>query len=421
MKYSVVSASLLLLMTCAQAQRPIDPVAGYLDQAERGALNVLNEAGAQGKGVAMTAAQGVLSAIALFRQEYSDSLKETVSALGGERYRLFQDIRTTTDALNDTATNATEAIERTSGALAMTVSNLPFTKDIPRVTRVYPLFSVATDPKREFAVKGLSLTNAPPTLRHGKAVTSPVTAFDTELRFAVPPHDPVTDRPVVVPSTVQVFERKTKWVFFDDFVPKTYPVQLVVYPKVIGPATLTPRLRTTRVETVAKVTPRRCESPRGEGIERVAVSVTPTPGYLIDVSSVEWRQEFASNGVWLLESTTPTGITARLVCTGTGKNWVDAGSIGSISGRLHYTESRSVPDLVPGPAVTFDLSWGESRVDSWPENTETVILQLNPFRTGRMESIEGSARGRFAVVEYNPQAKTTRVTARPIELVMREP
>ena len=95
--------------------------------------------------------------------------------------------------------------------------------------------------------------------------------------------------------------------------------------------------------------------------------------------------------------------------------------MGSISGKLHYTESRSVPDLVTGPAVPFDFKWEESRVDSWPENTETVIFQLNPLRTGRMESIEGSAGGRFAVIEYNPQAKTTRVIARPIEQVMREP
>lgn len=204
---------LAFVLLARPAHAVIDPVSGYLDQAERGVRASIQEAGSQGKGVVMETGQATLAAIALFRQQYSDALGESVTKLGGERYRLFQDIQASASTLSAGANRVTADIQRSAETLAATVQSLPFTKDVPRITKIVPLYSVQSTSPTEFSVQGIGLDNKKPVLSFAKKQSGPGTQSFNELRFLVPEHAAAVEAPVFVQTNLQLYERQTKWLF----------------------------------------------------------------------------------------------------------------------------------------------------------------------------------------------------------------
>ena len=408
----------LLALTGLSAKAIDEPVEATLTSIETKANNVVREAGSQGRGVAMEAAQGLLQSIRLFRSLYGSALTETVDKLGGERAALFRDIQNMANTLDTSAISALDRVQRAADSLAETVAQAVGSRAFPRIRTVTPLFSVAGDPTAAFSIKGLFLAHGKPSLEMQGKRRSPGTALDTELRFDNPTTAATITEPVLVPATLTVYEHIARRFWFDATEAKTYPLQLAVYPRAIGPAELTPLLRTQQTVSNTYTGPLvRCESPRGEGTASVPHSFSPTDGYTIDPASIEFVREYANNGT---HSFGGTG-TLTLTCHGFGKNLVDKGEVGVISGRVRFRETKTTDVVVLGTAIPFIFSWGDSRVEQLPANAVGVKFALTPtFTRQRLESV-GSSRIRFAAVEFDPVAKTVRVTAAPIDVALREP
>ena len=400
------------------AQATDGPLESVLTSMESKANNIVREAGSQGRGVVMEAAQGLLQAIKLFRALYGDAVTDTVDKLSGERAALFRDIQNMAATLDASATTALDRVQRAADTLAETVAQVIGSRAFPRIRSVTPLFSVAGDTTTEFSIRGLFLAQGKPSLDMQGRARPPSTAADTELRFNNPATAATITQPVIVPATLTVYEHIARRFWFDGLEPKTYPLQLAVYPRVIGPAEITPMLRVPETTQNTITGPLvRCESPRGEGTATVPHSFSATADYTIDPGSIEFVREYANNGT---HSFGGTG-TLTLTCYGFGKNLVDRGEVGVISGRVRFRETRTTVVIAPGAPVRFTFSWGDSRVVQLPPNAVGIKFALTPTFTGqRLESV-GTSRTRFAAVEFDPAAKTARMTAEPIDAALRRP
>ena len=421
----------MAMFFCASTQfawGQVDPVENYLQSAEQKATNVVNGAGAQGRGVAMEAGQSALNAIASFRAAYADSLKLSSTALSGQQADLFRKIHSTIDSLDSLQKMSANNLQDVANTLSAAIAQIPLSKDFPRVTKIGPLYQVeGSGPDQEVVVRGIGLSNGRPVLEvHGKSIY-PNTGTDTELRFPVPAHSAVGNRPLVIAGTLRLFERKTSYFVLNDYLPRTYPVRLAIYPQQIGTFTLTPRLRVASLETKPQSTPGyRCQSPQGSGSNTVPVSVVPTSGWTIDPSSIQYHSSYSNHGSYTTNTTSPAGFTATLSCSGWGRATgpfgvvIDAGQIGVEQGTFTYTEVRSGTSLKNGtPRKPQSLQWGGSiTISELPAETETVIVDLMPF-TGQSLSVEGDGNIPFLRLTFNASSKVATVTAKGIEESLR--
>jgi hypothetical protein len=420
----------LLAAVCGDVARGqvVDPVDNYLSSAEQKANNVVYNAGAQGKGVAMEAGQAALNAIGSFRAAYADSLKLSQNALTGQQEVMFQKIKSSMALLNESLSTSTKDLQTVADTLAAAISNLPLNSNIPRIVRLGPLYIVDNqDSSQELVIHGVGLANGDPHLINGSDRLEPNTKTDTEIRFRFPPHGAVTNKPLLLAVHLELFERREKYLgLSSDDVPRNYPIRLAIYPPTIGQVTVTPRRRVSKAESNPVSTPEyRCESPHGEGSSSVPVSVAPTPGWTFDVSTIKWNESYRNNGSFTMNGTAATGFTATLTCSGFGikkiaGQTIDAGSQGVVKGTFSYTEVRQGSELQNGPPQSLTLAWDDSRtVSDLPSDTETVLFELKPF-TGQTLDLDGAGANRFARFDFNASAKVATITATSIEQALRQ-
>ena len=377
----------------------------------------------------MEAGQAALNAIGSFRAAYADSLKLTEGALKDPQAILFRNIKSSMDVIINQGINGqTDKLQATAETLASAIGNIPFSSDVPRVTRVGPLYSVEeAGLAKEVVIRGIGLSNGSPILEVGGKNISPNTKTDTEIRFPLPPHGAVTNKPLLFSATLHLFERKG-WIWHD-YILRTYPIRLAIYPREIGQFTTTPRRRVPKVDTNNVPTPPyRCESPHGEGSFSVPVSVVPTPGWTIVVSSIKYNSSFSNHGSFTMGTTAATGFTGTLSCYGFGivkepitGTVLDHGSVGVEQGTFSYTETRESTTLENGTTkLPRALLWGDSlTISDLPADTETILFELKPF-TGETLDLEGAGSNRFMRLEYNAASKVATVTALGIEQALRQ-
>jgi hypothetical protein len=422
--------ALLLCFSSVHAQAQVgDPVETYLSSAEQKANNVVYNAGAQGRGVAMEAGQAVLNGISAFRAAYADSLTKTESALTGQQEEFFRKIRVSNDKLDETLKTSTADLQTITDTMAGAISNLPFSSDIPRVTKISPLYAVdASGPAQELVIRGLGLSNGSPAVDVANRLVKPNTTSDAEIRFPMPQHGPVSDKPLLFSAKLHLFQRDSKYLgLWHDYIPKDYAIRLAIYPQEIGSFTVVPRRRVATHETSPKQTQQyRCVSPHGEGSSSVPAQVVPDSGWSIDVSTISYAKEYENNGAFTMNTTSPAGFTGTLTCSGFGKRvvlgqTVDAGSEGVEQGHFTYTEVRDGTSLQNGDPIKKMLRWGDSlTVADLPADTETILFELKPF-SGETLQFEGAGSNRFVKVDFNSASKVATVTAFSIEHALREP
>jgi hypothetical protein len=183
----------------------------------------------------------------------------------------------------------------------------------------------------------------------------------------------------------------------DDYVLRTYPIRLAIYPHEIGQGAVTARRRLMKKETNPVTTPQyRCVSPHGEGSATVPVHVVPQEGWSIVVSTIKYNKDYENNASFTMNTTSPAGFTGTMTCNGfgivkgPGGIVLDHGSEGVEQGTFSYTETREVPALENAASKTLPIRWGDSvTVPDLPADTETVIFDLHPF-TGQNLSLEGA-------------------------------
>ncbi len=202
---------MVLLLGSTRISGQVDPVETYLSSAEQKATSVVNNAGARGQGIAMEAGQAALNAISAFRAAYGDSLMATEGTLDRQQAQLFGNIKAMMEQLDRYARDSTINLGDATRPLAESIKNLPFSKDIPRVTKVAPLYTVEGSDS-EIVFSGIGLSNGDPVLVTATGNLQPTTETDSEIRFRLPPQSAqANQRPALVSATLQVFERKTTW------------------------------------------------------------------------------------------------------------------------------------------------------------------------------------------------------------------
>lgn len=420
---------LFCLLSVHVHAQTVDPIETYLNSAEQKANNVVYNAGAQGRGVAMEAGQALLNGISAFRAAYADSLTKTESALTGQQEEFFRKIRLSNDRLDETLKTSTADLQTITDTMAGAISNLPFSSDIPRVTKIYPLYAVdASGPSQELVIKGLGLSNGSPMLDVSNHPVKPNTTSDAEIRFAMPQHGPVNGKPLLFPATLHLFQRESKYLgAWHDYIPKDYPIRLAIYPQEIGTFSVVPRRRVATHETSPKTTPQyRCVSPHGEGTSTVPAQVVPDSGWSIDVSTISYVKEYENNASFSMNNTSSAGFTGTLSCTGFGKKEVlgqvvDAGSQGVEQGHFTFTEVKDSTALQNADPIKKQIRWGDSlTVADMPADTETILFELKPF-SGETLQFEGAGTNRFVKVDFNAASKVATVTAFSVEHALREP
>jgi hypothetical protein len=418
----VLAQALLLGPTFGQG----DPIETYLASAEKKAASVVNNAGAQGRGVAMEAGQAALNAIAAFRAAYGDSLNLTENMLTGQQAELFRNIHSAIDRLDAYTRDATTNLQGVANTLAAAVTALPFSNDIPRVTVIAPLYIIEGE-SRELVLRGIGLSNGDPVLETPAGNLRPSTETDSEIRFTLPTLSAKpNNRPASFATTLRLFERKSKFFFFSTYIPHTYPVTVAIYPREVGKIKITPRRKVASTESRQQTTSEyRCDSPRGEGSHSVPANVVPSPGWSIETSSIRYNRTYSNHGSFTMNTTSPAGFTATLSCSGWGRVValgivVDQGSIGVEKGYFTFTESRPIETLQNGDEQTAILHWGDALTFSnLPNDTETVLVELTPF-TGQSLSFEGAGRNRFMNIAFSQATRVATLTARGIEEVLRQ-
>jgi len=400
----------------------LDPIWNYLSSAEQGANNVVDNAGAQGRGVAMEAGQAVLNAIAAFRAAYADDLKKTEESLSVEQEELFQKIKASMALLNDPTAN----LQQMSNTLAIAVSNTVIGKDIPRVTKVGPLYMVeGLGAAQEIVVQGLGLANGAPALEIDGKLTPPNTKTDTEIRFPLPTHASPEAKPLLIKAVLHLYENKAAFLgFWHALHPHDYPVRLAIYPREIGPFTVTARRNVRHTDSVDRTSDKyRCESPHGDESNSTSANIVPTPGYTM--VNLVFHPSDSNHGTFTMNTTSPSGSTGTLSCYGWGKKvvmgaTVDAGQVGVEEGWFTWNERKDDYALQNDPPKTLSLRWGESvAVPDLPADTQTVLFELMPF-TGQTLDMEGSGSNRFARLDFNGVSKVATVTAREVEQALHQ-
>jgi hypothetical protein len=315
----------------------------------------------------MEAGQALLNAIATFRSAYADSLKGTDSALSGQQAEFFQNIRLSTAKLDQYLKDATTSLDGIADKLDAAARSLPFASDVPRVTRISPLFVAERQvSSRELVVKGVGLANKVPILWINGTPARPTTSTDSELRFQMPDKNGASNGRGFAAGVLQVYERRSGYIF-PSYVPKYYPVRVMIYPTSIGPYSVVPRSRSSTPDEATRTTaPFRCESGNGEGRSTVPVSVTATGGWKIDTSTIVWRSSYSNHGSTTLNSQSESGFTATISCDGFGKvvvlgQTVDAGSKGVESGHYEYKERTVTNSLRDGDRLGGTLNLGPGR------------------------------------------------------------
>jgi hypothetical protein len=399
-----------------------DPIENYLSSAEEKADNVVYNAGAQGRGIAMEAGQAVLNGISAFRALYKDALQQAESSLTKKQYEFFKNIKQSTELLDETLQSSSDNFQQITNTMALTLRDLPFTKDVPRVIRFSPLYSV-DGLSQELVVQGIGLSNGNPVLElQGRSPIKPNTTSDVEIRFPLPSHEAVAaDKPLLFPATLKLYQRVEHTFSNDELVPKIYPVRLAIYSREIGQISITPRRKVPSQERQSKATPMyRCESPHGDGSSTTPVQIVPDSGYQIDISTIKYNRAYENHGSFTMNSSSPAGFTATLSCYGWDKSMFNAGQQGVESGSFTFDEFRDGTALQNGEAQTMRLKWGDSlTLSTLPADTDTILFEIKPF-TGQTLAMDGSGTNRFVRVDYNPSSKVVTVSAQGIEQAMRQ-
>jgi hypothetical protein len=233
-------------------------------------------------------------------------------------------------------------------------------------------------------------------------------------------------QPILQGTTLRLFERKSRFLFFSTYVPHTYPIRYAIYPKEIGTFAVLPRRRVASVEKQTRTTPEyRYDSPHGEGSNSVAANIVATPGWTIDPSTISYNRTYSNHGSFTMNTTSAAGFTATLSCSGWGRITgpfgvvIDAGSVGVEKGGFSYVESRPMNNLQDGDLTEGTLKWGDSLTFSnLPQDTETVVVTLKPF-TGQTLSMEGAGANRFLTLSFNAASKIVTMVARSVEDALR--
>jgi hypothetical protein len=402
-----ICAVFVCILSPALRSQSLDPIDNYLTSASEKANNLVYNAGAAGRGVAMEAGQAALNAIGAFRAGYADSLKLTEGALTGQQAILFRNIKSAMDVVNQGLDAQTDKLQATAETLSNAIVNAPFSKETPRVTKVGPLYSVEESGiAKEVVIRGIALAAGSPVLEVGGKNISPNTKTDSEIRFPLPPHGPVTNKPLLFPAVLHLFE--SKGMIWHEYVP---------------------RRRVPKVESNPMTTPPyRCESPHGEGSASAPVSVVPTPGWTIVVSSIKYNRSYSNNGSFTMGTTAATGFTATLTCNGFGivkapitGTVINAGNQGVEQGTFSYTETKEGTTLENGATKPpMALRWGDSlTVSDLPADTETILFELKPF-TGQTLDLEGAGSNRFMRLDFNAASKVATITSLGIEQALRQ-
>lgn len=403
-----------------------DPIEGYLSSAEEKTNNIVNNAGAQARGMAMETGQMALIAIAAFRAAYNQSLDQTDGMLSGQQEELFRNIKITIDRLDAYTQDATINLRDVTENLATSVANIPLSKDIPRVTHVSPLY-ILDGESRILVFRGIGLSNSDPVLETPTGALTPLNEGDTELKFQLPAMSAKSNgEPGSFSATLRLFERKNKFLFFSTYIPHTYPVNVSVYPREIGEIKITPRRKITSSDTREITTPGyRCQSPQGQGSNHVPVNVVSMSPWAIDVPSIRYVRTYSNHGSFTMGTTSPSGFTATLSCNGWGRVVVggviiDRGSIGVEQGYFTYTEFKPSYSLQNGDAQTKIVRWGDSlTLTDLPSDTETVLVEFKPF-TGQLLSSEGEERNRFMEIKFNRETRVVMLKVNEIEKALRQ-
>ena len=405
----------------------VDPVETYLSSFSQKVTDAINNAGAQGRGVTMEAGQSVLNAIGAFRSAYADALGKSESALTAQQEELFQKIRSSTIALNNGIGTSTESMQRITDTLAGAISNFPGSKDLPRITRIGPLYTVGNaGVAEEIVIKGLGLSNGDPTLEFSGKAISPNTKTDSELRFSLPGQFVAQGKPLIVQLTLRLFEIKSRFLgLYHYSVPHAYPVRIAVYPREIGQLAVTARRVVDQIDVhdVPATNEYRCASPHGDGSLAVPVSLVPSSG--AEMSNLRFVPTYSNHGSFTMNTTSSAGSTATLSCYGWGKIEhfgvvVDAGNVGVEKGYFVWTETRHLRVQQNDPGKISTLRWGDTvAISDLPPDTQTVLLELKPF-TGQTLDLEGSGANRFVKLEFNGSSKVAIITANDIEHALRE-
>jgi hypothetical protein len=410
------------MASLSPASAQVVPIEQYLASVQEKANNVINNAGAQGRSIAMEAGQAAINAVASFRAFYGDSVRDTSQAATLQQTQLFKNIQTAAQQLDAFMRDSTTNLQGVANTLAVSVANLPLGKNTPRVTKVSPIFRVSTD-QSDLVIGGVLLSNNRPSLMvDGKAV-SPKTTTDTELRFAMPSINISTATPLLKRMTLTLFEKSTYWLVFSKYIPHEYPVTVTVYPTTLGTYSIVPRRRVTTTETRTIQSPGyRCESPHGEGGTSVPVHVVPTEGWQMDINSIKYNRSYSNHGSITMGTTSSAGFTATMSCYGFGivkdpvfGKVIDAGSVGVEQGTFSFAESRQRTELTDGTPLTGTIKWAntESRTDL-PGDTETAVVKIKLF-DGQTVATDGSGETTFASIGFNPASKLVTISPKRID------
>lgn len=450
-KLSVCLLAVLLVATAAEAS--LVPFAAdmtirqALDRLEETADQILENAGDQARGIVMELGQQSLNSIAALRAAYSDSLDQTMSALGKAERDAFEDVRALISQAEDFEGKTTEDLERLEGKLIAAMQRLPLVEDIPFVQRTSPSYFVLDGGGSiRLEVTGFNLAVGEPHLLIDGNRIDPTDEEDGRLLFLVPqppvgaletseelladaltatlegtPMDslPLWNRPPVLGELV-VYQQTGWWIFGEE-VPHTYRLAFFPVPPLVGAFVASIKREEQIQERVERSTQGyRCESPNGRGGNRVNVSIAPTAGWQIDPNSIRWHESYRNHGSHTMRSSSGAGFTAELSCRGWGRNMFDAGSRGVISGHYTYTEFRPSSQQVVQPIKRGILRWNaDVPLLDLPDGTTSVSVALLPF-TGELAVTLGGDGNRWLDVDFDRSTKQAVIHARTAEAALRE-
>lgn len=407
-------------VTSAQVPGPI--VGGLtlgvlIGQLEDALNKAIEQAGKEARQTVMVAGQQARLLLETFKANSRELLDVAFDKLTQAQQKAFTDVRFVIAEFSSSLDASAEKMLDVSKRLEFAIANLPLSPDTPRLLRYSPVYYAGTSvgDKVSLSIDGSFLALGDTTVTLDGTTLRPEQKTDTRLTFLVPGRLLSTTDTIVAYKTLQltVHRKVKKWLFFDRLEAQNY--SLLVY-------SLPRRLGTYAVTLVRTVMTTKRENRRTPTIEtysgdcdgrRDCHQVNATPGWLIDTSTPSWAGEHSDGGRfegW--KNLSAAGFCVDLFAEPHGHAKVLGqcikGTIGHISGKVHYTEfKQDVPEDVGEPFGVGDgsLHWGQDRQHQLPIDTKGVTVSLRLF-DGRESSYNGSAVGDVLVVEFNSATKT---------------
>lgn len=372
---------------------------------------------------------GQLNAIATNQRE------KTFSQLSAAQQRAFLDIKATVDQLASLQRATAVDVQAATMRIGTMMANVPFGKEMPRVTDYFPSYIVSPSSAgppnvQVVTVAGMTLGEGRPSLQMQGMDCPLLSNTEISLKFSCPTRAwPTASAVTAATGDLHVYKKASffKGLFGGKPEARPYKVTIFVIPPELGKYALNVTRKTSVQKTQTRREEYRQDNGHCDGDRNALFQFNVTPGWNIDLSSISndcnKSQRSSCQGI-VNKTGTSFGVSGVVRNNGDcapkilgSRAYVDAK--GNVRGNVTWNETLMVDGIVTETAGQGTLAWGKAVQLPLPPGVQSISLTIDQL-DGERAIITGNDMGHaWYTVQADPANNYVLISPRPVSVALK--